>query len=240
MIGIKNSKCFYRFVAAISMVSNILFCTNIKCQASGDIVDSYSETFFQFYGFFPYEYCFRDSPKRNLTINFLGKDQLIIKNNVSKAFRNAQLSFCDTVYFHVISPSFKDIESHRQIIVDSVTSTRAFSNSYTVPPYRSLKCANIHMIFPFLQNSDTIFVNTNCRNLRIRDFEFSVHPQATLPDGIALKKVGVKFLPQERMRPEIYRKFLEWVKEQHDKDDGLIPNEAVLKLIDKYYNWNAH
>lgn len=95
------------------------------------------------------------------------------------------------------------------------------------------------MVFPLLQKSDTIFVSRNNRHLRIRDFEFSVYQYVTLPNGKALKQESVKFPPQERMRPIIYKKFLKWVEEEKSKDDGLVPDETILKIIDKYYDWDA-
>lgn len=49
----------------------------------------------------------------------------------------------------------------------------------------------------------------------------------------------MKFPPQERMRPIIYKKFLKWVEEEKSKDDGLVPDETILKIIDKYYDWDA-
>ncbi len=164
----------------------------------------------------------------------------MINNDVKRTSKSRQLSFSDTVYFHVISPHLNDKEMrHRQIIVDSVASARLVTDSYTVPPYRDMNCTDTYMIFPLLQNSDTIFVSMNNRNLRIRDFEFSVNPFVTKPDGAVLKNESVKFPPQENMRPEIYKKFLEWVEEQ-DKEDGLTPDETILELIDKHYDWNAY
>ena len=75
--------------------------------------------------------------------------------------------------------------------------------------------------------------------MRIRDFEFSVYQYVTLPNGEALKQESVKFPPQERVRPIIYKKFLKWVEEEKSKDDGLVPDETILKIIDKYYDWDA-
>ena len=42
------------------------------------------------------------------------------------------------------------------------------------------------------------------------------------------------------MRPSVYKKFLEWVEEEKSKDDGLPPDETILKIIEKYYDWNAY
>ena len=95
------------------------------------------------------------------------------------------------------------------------------------------------MVFPLLQSSDTIFVSWNNRHLRIRDFEFSVYQYVIRPDGKALKQESIKFPPQEKMRPKEYLKFLEWVEEEKSKDHGLVPDETLLKIIDKYYDWNV-
>lgn len=139
----------------------------------------------------------------------------------------------------MIDPPQKELSvRHRQIIVDSVTSTRHITASQTVPPYRDIKFEDTNMVFPLLQKSDTIFVSRNNRHLRIRDFEFSVYQYVTLPNGEALKQES-KFPPQERMRPIIYKKFLKWVEEEKSKDDGLVPDETILKIIDKYYDWDA-
>lgn len=229
-----------KLVVIVILIANAMLLFNVKSQAN-DIVTSYSETFFHFYGFFPYEFRFSDSPSRNLTINFFGKNCLMIKNDVKRTSISPQLSFCDTVYFHVICTPFNDKEMpHRQIIVDSVASARHFSDSHTVPPYRDINCTDSYMIFPLLHNSDTIFVSMNNRNLRIRDFEFSVNPFVTLPNGAVLKKESIKFPPQEKMRPKTYRKFLDWVEEQKNKEDGLVPDEAILEFIGRYYDWNAY
>ncbi len=72
MIGVKNRRCLCKLVVVVMLIANTIFLFNIKIQAN-DIVASCSETFFHFYGFFPYEFCFSDSPSRNLTINFSEK-----------------------------------------------------------------------------------------------------------------------------------------------------------------------
>ena len=178
---------------------------------------------------------------------FYGKNRLVIENNsyvlgikIVRDKDRGLFPFRDTIYFHVIDPPQKELSvRHRQIIVDSVTSTRHITASQTVPPYRDIKFEDTNMVFPLLQKSDTIFVSRNNRHLRIRDFEFSVYQYVTLPNGKALKQESVKFPPQERMRPIIYKKFLKWVEEEKSKDDGLVPDETILKIIDKYYDWDA-
>lgn len=197
--------------------------------------------------FFPYEFYFSDNRARRLTVNFYGKNRLVIENNsyvlgikIVRDKDRGLFPFRDTIYFHVIDPPQKELSvRHRQIIVDSVTSTRHITASQTVPPYRDIKFEDTNMVFPLLQKSDTIFVSRNNRHLRIRDFEFSVYQYVTLPNGKALKQESVKFPPQERMRPIIYKKFLKWVEEEKSKDDGLVPDETILKIIDKYYDWDA-
>ena len=42
------------------------------------------------------------------------------------------------------------------------------------------------------------------------------------------------------MRPSIYKKFLKWVEEEKRKDNGLVPDESLLKILDKYYDWDAY
>lgn len=245
MIGIKNNNGFFRISVAVIMLLSIL---GLRMRATPhDTVDSYSETFYAFYGFFPYEFYFSDNRARRLTVNFYGKNRLVIENNsyvlgikIVRDKDRGLFPFRDTIYFHVIDPPQKELSvRHRQIIVDSVTSTRHITASQTVPPYRDIKFEDTNMVFPLLQKSDTIFVSRNNRHLRIKDFEFSVYQYVTLPNGEALKQESVKFPPQERMRPIIYKKFLKWVEEEKSKDDGLVPDETILKIIDKYYDWDA-
>ncbi len=246
MIGIKNNNGFFRISVAVIMLLSTLGLIRLSAQ-SHDTVDSYSETFYAFYGFFPYEFYFSDNRARRLTVNFYGKNRLVIENNsyvlgikIVRDKDRGLFPFRDTIYFHVIDPPQKELSvRHRQIIVDSVTSTRHITASQTVPPYRDMKIKDTNMVFPLLQKSDTIFVSRNNRHLRIRDFEFSVYQYVTLPNGEALKQESVKFPPQERMRPIIYKKFLKWVEEEKSKDDGLVPDETILKIIDKYYDWDA-
>ena len=246
MIGIKNNNGFFRISVAVIMLLSTLGLIRLSAQ-SHDTVDSYSETFYAFYGFFPYEFYFGDNRARRLTVNFYGKNRLVIENNsyvlgikIVRDKDRGLFPFRDTIYFHVIDPPQKELSvRHRQIIVDSVTSTRHITASQTVPPYRDIKFEDTNMVFPLLQKSDTIFVSRNNRHLRIRDFEFSVYQYVTLPNGEALKQESVKFPPQERMRPIIYKKFLKWVEEEKSKDDGLVPDETILKIIDKYYDWDA-
>lgn len=81
MIGIKNNNNFSRIsVAAIMLLSILGFRFRIMATPH-DIVDSYSETFYAFYGFFPYEFYFSDNRARRLTVNFYGKNRLVIENN---------------------------------------------------------------------------------------------------------------------------------------------------------------
>ena len=81
MIGIKNNNDFFRIsVAAIMLLSILGFRFRIMATPH-DIVDSYSETFYAFYGFFPYEFYFSDNRARRLTVNFYGKNRLVIENN---------------------------------------------------------------------------------------------------------------------------------------------------------------
>lgn len=125
MIGTKNSNSIFRFSVAVIMLLTTLGLISIRAQTY-DIVASYSETFYNFYGFSPYQYYFSDSDARRLTINFYGKNCLIIENN-SQVFgmnneRNKDMfPFCDTIYFHVIDFPIKEWSvHHKQIIVDSV------------------------------------------------------------------------------------------------------------------------
>lgn len=144
MIGIKNNNDFFRIsVAAIMLLSILGFRFRIMATPH-DIVDSYSETFYAFYGFFPYEFYFSDNRARRLTVNFYGKNRLVIENNsyvlgikIVRDKDRGLFPFRDTIYFHVIDPPQKELSvRHRQIIVDSVTSTRHITASQTVPPYR--------------------------------------------------------------------------------------------------------
>lgn len=49
MIGIKNNNGFFRFLVAVIMLLSIL---GLRMRATAhDTVDSYSETFYAFYGF---------------------------------------------------------------------------------------------------------------------------------------------------------------------------------------------
>lgn len=244
MIGIKNNNSFFRISVTVIMLISIL---GIRMRATPhDTVNSYSETFYAFYGFFPYEFYFSDSKARRLTVNFYGKNRLVIENNsyvlgikIVRDKDRGLFPFRDTIYFHVIDPPQKELSvRHRLIIVDSVTSSRHITASQTVPPYRDIKFKDTNMVFPLLQKSDTIFVSRNNRHLRIRDFEFSVYHHVTLPDGKALKQVSVKFPPQEKMRPSMYKKFLKWAEEENGKEDGLHLDETILKIIDKYYDWS--
>lgn len=182
MIGIKNNNGFFRISVAVIMLLSTLGLIRLSAQ-SHDTVDSYSETFYAFYGFFPYEFYFSDNRARRLTVNFYGKNRLVIENNsyvlgikIVRDKDRGLFPFRDTIYFHVIDPPQKELSvRHRQIIVDSVTSTRHITASQTVPPYRDIKFEDTNMVFPLLQKSDTIFVSRNNRHLRIRDFEFSVY-----------------------------------------------------------------
>lgn len=71
MIGIKNNNGFFRISVAVIMLLSIL---GLRMRAAPhDTVDSYSETFYAFYGFFPYEFYFSDNRARRLTVNFYGK-----------------------------------------------------------------------------------------------------------------------------------------------------------------------
>lgn len=245
MFGIKNSNSLFRFSVVIILLLSTIGLIRMRAQ-SYDIVASYSETFYTFYGFSPYQYYFSDSKARRLTINFYGKNCLVIKNNSQVFCKNIEqnrdlFTFCDTIYFHAIDPQTEERSiRHRQIIVDRISSSRHSTASRTVPPYRDIKFEDTNMVFPLLQKYDTIFVSRNNRHLRIRDFEFSVYQYVTLPDGEALKQPSIKFSPQEKMRPSVYKKFLEWVEEEKSKDDGLPPDETILKIIDKYYDWNAY
>lgn len=176
MIGIKNNNGFFRISVAVIMLLSILG-LRMRATPPHDTVDSYSETFYAFYGFFPYEFYFSDNRARRLTVNFYGKNRLVIENNsyvlgikIVRDKDRGLFPFRDTIYFHVIDPPQKELSvRHRQIIVDSVTSTRHITASQTVPPYRDMKIKDTNMVFPLLQKSDTIFVSRNNRHLRIRD-----------------------------------------------------------------------
>lgn len=72
MIGIKNNNGFFRISVAVIMLLSTLGLIRLSAQ-SHDTVDSYSETFYAFYGFFPYEFYFSDNRARRLTVNFYGK-----------------------------------------------------------------------------------------------------------------------------------------------------------------------
>lgn len=69
MIGIKNNNGFFRISVAVIMLLSTLGLIRLSAQ-SHDTVDSYSETFYAFYGFFPYEFYFSDNRARRLTVNF--------------------------------------------------------------------------------------------------------------------------------------------------------------------------
>ena len=91
MIGIKNSNSLFRFSVVVILLLSTIIVDNYKNKdmfsvvvilllstiglirmraQSYDIVASYSETFYTFYGFSPYQYYFSDSKARRLTINF--------------------------------------------------------------------------------------------------------------------------------------------------------------------------
>ena len=153
--------------------------------------------------------------------------------NVPTGYDN--LCFTDTIYFHADSSICSNgIAANRnQLLVDSIASQRHASSVDCVKPYRNTELTSTYAVFPRLQpRRDTIFVSTDYKVLRIRDFDFTISRCAKYPDGSALREPNVKFQPLENMRPQRYRAFLEELRQENRS-----PDDYLLEFIDKYYDW---
>lgn len=233
--GLKDDFHMNKIISFIILVVMTVLQANAGgtvCAQGWDLVSAYSHNFYRFFGFYPYKYFFGDSRGRSLSINFLGRNSLVLEN-VPTGYDN--LCFTDTIYFHADSSICSNgIAANRnQLLVDSIASQRHASSADCVKPYRNTELTSTYAVFPRLQpRRDTIFVSTDYKVLRIRDFDFTISRCAKYPDGSALREPNVKFQPLENMRPQRYRAFLEELRQENRS-----PDDYLLEFIDKYYDW---